>query len=152
MVELLAVIAVLLILFSFLIINTDILGNQKKARDTKRLTDLATLDRAISEFQLDNQAYPDTVSVLRVSNVLPDGGIAVENAGSGWISQDLTSYMSRLPTDPINDDVHRYSYIHNEATYEVNARLEYYLEKAQEDGGNDINVFEDGNNLLLISP
>lgn len=152
LIELLAVVAVVLVIFSILVFNIDIAGNKKKTRDTKRLADLAVLDRAINEFQLDSKSYPDSGSVLRSSHILPPGNTALENSASGWIAQDFSAYMSKMPTDPINDGDYHYAYFSNGSTYEINARLEYYLEKSQDDGGNDSEVFEDGNNLLLISP
>jgi len=152
LVELIAVVGVLLIITSVLLVNSDIIGNKKKARDTKRLSDLSVLDRAVNEYQMDTKVYPDTESVLRVSIILPTGNQQLENASSGWIDQDMSNYMSKIPTDPVNDATYHYSYLHNNSSYEINARLEYFSEKAQNDGGDDSAMYEEGNNLLLISP
>lgn len=151
-VELIAVMAVIAVLLSVSIVNFDILGNKKKARDVKRLSDIALLDRTISEYQADTKVYPDLASVLRISIVLPGGNTQLESATSGWISENLTNYTSRLPVDPINDQTYHYSYIHDNSGYEINARLENEANSMQNDGGNDATMYETGTNLLLISP
>lgn len=42
------------------------------------------------------------------------------------------------------------TYVHTNNSYELNVVLEYYLEKSQEDGGNDAAVYEIGNDLTLL--
>jgi len=151
-VELLAIVAVIAVLISVLIVNFDVLGNKKKARDVKRLSDIALLDRTISEYQMDNKVYPDMTNVLRISIALPSGNSQLETPVSGWIDENLANYTSKLPVDPINDQTYHYSYIHDNSGYEINARLETEIGQMQNDGGNDPTVYETGNNLLLISP
>jgi prepilin-type N-terminal cleavage/methylation domain-containing protein len=152
MIELIASIAVVLVLLSVLIANYDVLGNKKKARDVKRLSDLVQIERAVAEYQMANKVYPDLTGVLRISNVLPAGNSRVENSTSGWIDENLVDYLSKMPVDPINDQTYHYSYMHNSSGYEINARLESLTDQMQNDGGNDPTVFETGTNLLLISP
>jgi hypothetical protein len=57
-----------------------------------------------------------------------------------------------MPIDPINDPTYYYSYFQNGSGYELNARLEFSPDLMQNDGGNDPDMYEIGNNLLLISP
>lgn len=139
----------LIILSSILIINPA--EQRQRAKDEKRLSDISTLDRAINEFNIDNESYPDQSDVLRVSYLLPLGNEGpLENSSTGWIQQDLSTYLQKLPTDPVNDSQFFYSYQRDSNGYEINARLEYYLDMAQNDGGNDLNVYEVGNDLTTI--
>ncbi len=150
-IELVAVITLLLILTTLVVIFVDPVGHMKKSRDEKRLSDLSVIDRVISEFVLDNKRYPDQ-EILRKSNTLPAGSTDVAHANLGWIYDDLSAYNSMLPTDPLNDGDYYYSYFHNSTGYEINARLEILTDEMLNDGGNDLNLYEVGNNLNLISP
>ena len=72
--ELTIVVGVMLFLFTGFLIVLRPEERRREARDNKRLSDMATLDRAINEFLLDNGAYPDATSTVRTSDVLPSGG------------------------------------------------------------------------------
>jgi prepilin-type N-terminal cleavage/methylation domain-containing protein len=83
--------------------------------------------------------------------------------GSGWMPINLTtlntgSPVGNLPLDPVNSGVYYYAYAANTTnfTFEINAKLEslkysnnggFDLEST--DGGNDVNLFEVGNDPLL---
>lgn len=143
---------VVLLLGVIAVVNFDPVGKRKKATDEKRLSDIATIDRAISEFVMDHKYYPDQENILRKSTVLPVGAIQLNAANKGWIFDNLSSYISMLPTDPVNDANRYYSYIHDATSYELNAKLEILTDEMLDDGGNDPNAYEVGNNLLLITP
>ena len=96
-----------------------------RARDQKRLSDIVTLETAINEFRIDNGRYPE------LGELIPD-------------------YLSSIPEDPINDVVYFYNYAFTDFGYELNARLEYYQEYAQNDGGTDPEIYEVGNDLTII--
>ncbi|MBW6441750.1 type II secretion system protein GspG [Patescibacteria group bacterium] len=151
-IEMVVVLTLLLILIVLINVFVDPLSQMKKSRDEKRLTDMSTLDRAINEFLLDNGRYPDLEDNLRVSTTLPSGSLNLNNSNLGWIYDDLSSYLDKQPTDPINDSDYFYSYIQVGTGYEINAVLEYYIEAMVDDGGNDPSVYEVGNSLNLISP
>jgi len=123
----------------------------KKARDNQRLSDMNILDRTVSDYLLDNGRYPDQQNILRCSNVLPSGSSDLDTSNPGWIYENLSSYTERLPIDPLNTDIFRYCYFHDSAGYEISAKLEYYVEKMSEDGGDSVDFFEVGNNLNLIT-
>lgn len=153
LIELILVIGIILIFFSvsYLFLRPNVL--RAKGRDEKRISDVATLDRAINEFLIDNGFYPDFEDVVRVSTSLPAGnGGPLENVSSGWIDQDLSSYLSKLPTDPVNDAEYFYSYMHTGSVYEINAKLEYLneYELNSYDGGDDDSVYEAGNDLTVL--
>jgi type II secretory pathway pseudopilin PulG len=150
--EILVIIAVLGILFAVFAGNVHPEENRKKARDAKRLADLMTLDRAIIEYRLTNNVYPGAQDVLRVSTSLPPTSTELFNAKEGWIGADISEYSPKMPVDPTNDATYFYSYIHDKTSYELNAKMEIFLDTMINDGGNDPNMYEIGNNLILISP
>ena len=151
-VELVVVIAILLVLLTTVSIFVRPAEQSKKARDNIRLSDMSILERSISEFVLDNKRYPDQVNVLRMSTALPPGALGLQDSHGGWINDNLSRYNEKLPVDPINDSNFYYSYTHSDTGFELNAKMEYYIQKMAEDGGNDNNYYEVGNNLNLISP
>lgn len=151
-VELTAATAVIMVLLSVVLLAINVPEKQNKAKDVKRISDLSFLDSAINQYRMDNQGYPDTTSVLRTSTLLPAGNAQLQSSSSGWIGQDMSKYLSRLPTDPVNDATYYYSYIQNGSGYELDAKLEFLTDQMQNDGGNDPNMYEIGNNLLLITP
>ncbi len=151
-VEIILVITVILILLTTVFVFTNPTYFRSKSRDQKRLSDLQTLERIVTEFRLDNGAYPDTESVTRYSNVLPTGRTNLTDSRSGWIVADLIEYNTRLPIDPVNDDTYRYSYRHNDDVFELNTRLEVLNDLMSQDNGNDPNLYEKGSDLTLISP
>jgi len=151
LVELLVTISILMIVISsiFLLIHPD--EQQAKSRDNKRMTDITTLDRALSEYVLDHGAYPDAVNTLRTSTTLPQGQTGpLQNVSSGWIVADFSKYLSALPTDPINNVTYFYSYSHTNSGYELNATVEFYTTDAQNDGGNSATMYEIGNDLTIL--
>lgn len=150
--EMILVLAILALLFTISYKVMSPVTSRNKATDTKRISDISNLDRAINEYRLDAGNYPGTSDVLYLSNVIPAGSANVYSALSGWIPADLRGYLSKYPTDPVNDDTYRYKYTHNNSTYEISARLEQLLDEAGSDGGNDPQSYEIGSNLGLISP
>jgi len=151
LVELYIVMAIMVALFlaTYLILNPYTL--KQRTRDDKRLSDVNILDRAINEYFIDTATYPDIVNTLRKSNVVPVGSIGpVENATTGWINQNLSSYMVKLPVDPINDSTYYYSYKKSTNGYEIDVKLEYYTAYSLNDGGNDSNLFETGTDLTIM--
>lgn len=150
-VELVVTIAIMGILLTVMYGIFQPTEQRAKARDEVRLGNLTTLERIINEYAMDNKVYPDAEDITRVSNLLPGGNAGpLESITQGWIAQNLSSYAAKLPTDPINDDTYHYFYRHTLHTYEIDARLEYYTDKAQNDGGNDPNMYEVGNDLTVI--
>ncbi len=151
LVELAIVISIaIILLITFLVTNSA--ENISKSRDDRRLGDIVLLDQAINSYLLDKNSYPDDLNVLRTSISLPSGQSGpLENVSTGWIkATGLGSYMSRLPTDPLNNSTYLYSYKHTTNAYELDARLEFYTDKSQGDSGNDESLYETGNDLTII--
>jgi len=148
LVTVLGILGVLILTISLIVNPVEI---QQRGRDEKRLTDMSTLDRAINEYKLDNAAFPDALDTTRYSNVLPTGNSGpVTYAPDGWIDVDLSQYVVKLPVDPTNDDVYRYSYRHTQFTYELNAVLEFETAFMTSDGGDDNAFYELGNDLTIL--
>ncbi|OGC50123.1 hypothetical protein A2716_01505 [candidate division WWE3 bacterium RIFCSPHIGHO2_01_FULL_40_23] len=125
---------------------------QRKARDNVRLSDAVRLSSAIEEYVLNNESPPDEDDTMRYSNVIPEGNAGpVESSSSGWIVSDLSSYLTRLPIDPINDNTYRYLYQRSGSSYEVNVKLEYFTEKMEDDGGDNNGFYEVGTDLTIIN-
>lgn len=153
LVEIMVSVLIITILFFVATVVIRPVEMKKRARDERRLSDIVLLDRAIGEFLLDNTSYPGASGVLYKSTALPQGSSGpLENPASGWIKQNLSSYLTRLATDPINDETYFYSYKHTGTAYEINVGVEYHLEYAVNsfDGGNNDNVYEVGNDLTIL--
>jgi general secretion pathway protein G len=101
--ELLIVIIIIAILA--LLILPNVTNGPKKARDTKRKTDLVAIKNALEEYFADYSTYPSALSSL--------------TAGSSPL-------LSPIPTDPTN--VSPYSYVYtpgnSNTTYTLTACLE----------------------------
>ncbi len=124
---------------------------RQRARDEKRLSDMSTLENIINEFKIDNDRYPDTVDMLRESTALPSGNMGpLFDVTDGWIDANFSAFVNRLPLDPTNNASYHYYYQHNGYTYELNARLEYYSEYAENDGGNNPLLYELGDDLTIL--
>ena len=149
-IELTVVISLIIIVTVATLVFVNPTTNLAKSRDNKRLSDLETLDRVINEYRIDNGAYPDALGILRTSTSLPAGATSLQSSSAGWIEENLSVYTSKLPTDPKNNATYYYSYKHDITSYEINAVLEYYVVKSQNDGGNDTGKYEIGNNLTII--
>ncbi len=149
--EILVILSIFLVLFSVIMYTIDPVALKARGRDNKRISDLAVLERMISEFLISNGSYPDAIDTTRNSTVIPEGSAGpLENSTSGWIKQDLSVYEVKLPLDPINDATYNYKYRHNASGFELNTVLEYYTDKSASDGGNDPNVYEIGNDLTIL--
>ncbi len=152
LIEIVLAVAVILIISGAGLLAINPAEKRANARDTVRISDIETIERAVQEYLMDNGSYPDLAGTIRESVTLPTGNTSLDNSASGWIDTDLSKYMSRMPIDPINDATYKYSYYHTTSTYEINAVLEDITNLMLDDGGNDANVYEVGNDLTLISP
>ncbi|HNS71344.1 MAG TPA: prepilin-type N-terminal cleavage/methylation domain-containing protein [bacterium] len=154
LVELLVVIAIIAVLAGALLIGINPQALIQKSRDSKRLQDLDSLNKAL------------TIAIVEGEMLLADatgdssGSQAVN--GTGYVSYTvpvgktgLSRYISTLPIDPLNTAPNLYYYASSVAgNYELNTILEHpdNLVKMQVDGGNDPARFEVGTALTLMSP
>jgi len=139
LVELLVVIAIIAILAGgmFLVLRPATLF--AKARDSRRFSEIAELNKAIATAVIDQKFV--LVDVASPGN--PSTGSLV-STGGGWVfynpgsNGDLSSYISQLPKDPTNTGVLVYWYAATTSAWELNTILEApdNCSKAVNDGGN----------------
>lgn len=169
LIELLVVIAILSILATLIVLAINPAEAQRKSRDATRLSDLATMRKAIDLGIAEGLVLPGTVAAP-FSGV--SSGIRDASNTSNYLGMDLSKYLSVLPIDPrqtatvpttISDGTTQiaaggmvYSFKSNGKTYELNAYLESTDNApiAANDGGTSATTYEIGTNpgLTLISP
>lgn len=124
-----------------------------EARDTQRISDIRSLNVAISLYEaVIDQGIDCQNNKIYRSDI---GTRAVD--GTGWLSIDFTkipgggSPLTQLNIDPLNNSEFFYSYacVPETNVFELNTRLESkkYLDMMRNDGGDDPNVYEVGSNL-----
>jgi len=150
LIEFIVVTAIILMLATSVLIYTNPVENRKKARDQRRLTDIAQLREAFEEFRADNNVYPDIKNMVRYSNIVVTNGSNVSNASGGWLDENMTGYLNLLPIDPINTDGYVYTYVRDDLSFELDCKLEYYSETMKQDNGNNPDLYEVGDNLNLL--
>jgi general secretion pathway protein G len=131
LIELLVVISIVSLLSS--VVATGLTSARAKARDSKRIQELIQMRNALELYRTDNNDYP-----------LPNDGIGDQfqsysihdkwkntNGASGNFPAQLSPYLSKLPVDPINNDVpgfgsgaHFYWYYKYSTGYVLCAALE----------------------------
>lgn len=89
LIELLIVIAIIGLLATLAIIS--LTTAQRKARDTKRIADMKSIQTAVELYFSDNSAYPDP-------------------ADWSAFQTDLAPYISQIPVDPNNSSGTQYTY------------------------------------------
>lgn len=107
--ELIIVLAVLSVLAValFLIINPPEL--LRKARDAKRMADLATLNKALAHALANGEITLPSATVTGNSSTNPDLSVSsvAGTPASGWLGGfdgSLSSFISKLPKDPRNGE------------------------------------------------
>ena len=179
LIELLVVIAIVAILSAVVIITLNPAELLKQSRDSNRLSDLNTLNKALALFEVDvvggslgssSTVYvslPDTSATCLNLGLptLPAGyqyGCVTEanlrkTDGTGWIPVNLTEISSNtplgsLPTDPVNATSSGlyYTYVPG-GSYELTGLMESAKRKTEQarDGGPDPGMYEIGSNLSL---
>jgi prepilin-type N-terminal cleavage/methylation domain-containing protein len=163
LIELIVVIAIIAVLAGVVMVILNPAAILEKARDTKRMEDLDTLNKVIHLAVLDEEiALQNTSGVCPTcrSNALPSPEIQDIGGVTGWVKYEtigdigLGKFLPALPVDPLNNDDYHYSFASTETGWEINAKLEspdnqYAMET---DGGDDPNMYEMGTNLRIISP
>lgn len=160
LVELLVVIAIIAILAAVVVLIINPIELQKRARDATRLSDLATLQNAITVAAQENSSV--AWFLCNATDPAPnptcagdsDDANASNADGGGWVKIDLAGQeavkVPNLPLDPTNGacgtETCVYSYTANETDWEINAHLEstQYQDKEGADGGDDNAVYEVG--------
>ena len=169
LIELLVVIAILSILATLVVLAINPAEAQRKSRDTTRLSDMATLRKAIDLAVAEGGVLSGTIAVPFTGT---SAGSRDTTSASNYLGMDVSKYLSVLPIDPrqtatvattLSDGTTSiaagsmvYSFKSNGTTYELNSYLESTANAAvaQNDGGTSATTYEVGTNpgLSLISP
>ncbi len=171
--ELLIVIGIVAVLATVVFVVLNPVELLREARDAERLSELATINKAISLGILENSdlylgapntvyiSLPDASSTCANQSLpsLPGGWtyacVSTANLqkvdGSGWIPINFGSLkinpLSILPIDPINKANQGLYYTYVAGSWELNAQMESKVYQAG--GGKDI-VSNDGGNTTLL--
>ena len=166
LIELLVVVAILGVLAGVMILALNPAEAQRKTRDATRISDVATLRKAIDLAIAEGATLPGTVAA-------PVTGTSVGNRSSSdnvnnWLKMDVSKWVSVLPIDQRQNatDTTRltdgtttvaaggmvYTFVSNGDTYELNAFLESTDNSAvvANDGGNQSLRYEIGTNPGLV--
>lgn len=169
LIELLVVIAILGILATMVVLAINPAETQRKGRDATRLSDLATVRKAIDLAIADGKVLSGTVAVPFTGT---STGVRDASLLTNYVGIDVGKYLSVLPIDPrqtatdvtlLSDDTTQiaagamvYTFRSNGKTYELNAYIESTDNTAipANDGGTSATVYEIGTNpgLTLVSP
>jgi type IV pilus assembly protein PilA len=160
LVELLVVIAIIAILAAVVVLIINPIELQKRARDATRLSDLATLQNAITVATQENSSTAwflcNATDPTPATTCAGDSGDtdASSAGGTGWVKINLAGQAAvkvpNLPLDPTNGtcgtETCVYSYTANATDWEINAQLEstQYQAKEEGDGGDDDAIYEVG--------
>lgn len=168
LVELLVVIAILAVLTVAVVLVLNPGELLKQSRDAQRISDFATLKKAISLYlvgALSPAFGAGPIAMAGTTSTACFGMIGVCSIststavdGSGWIkvnfnelsaSTGFNSIITALPVDPTNNTTYHYVYGADAVNkyYELNAILESnkYAFRMVTDGGNSSTVYEVGN-------
>lgn len=169
LIELLVVIAILGILATLVVLAINPAETQRRGRDASRLSDLATVRKAIDLAIADGKTLSGTVAVPYTGT---SAGSRDASLATNYVGMNVSKYLSVLPIDPrqtatdvtlLSDGTTQiaagsmvYSFSSNGKTYELNAYIESSDNTAipANDGGTSATVYEIGSNpgLTLISP
>jgi prepilin-type N-terminal cleavage/methylation domain-containing protein len=152
LIELLIVVGIIAILATAVLLILNPAQLIAESRDAQRLSDLTSLNSAISYYLATATNTPSmgTQNRMTFSSVCPfTGGGCVLNTtttvdGNGWVGAKLNesqggSPLASLPLDPLQTATYYYAYApdDNNKRYEIDARLESikHRDKMTKDGG-----------------
>ncbi len=108
LIELLVVVAIVAVLSAVVI--TSMTSSRQKARDAKRISDLAQIQLALEQFFDKCRRYPN--------------GITLDSSNSNCSSLKLSTYISVIPKDPSSGASYEYGVDSNNLDYVLKATLE----------------------------
>jgi prepilin-type N-terminal cleavage/methylation domain-containing protein len=173
-IELLVVIGIIGILAVALLVTLNPTEAQRKARDSKRLKDAATL-QAIIEQNLNDGGDFNTCTPANTCKSSTAGSAESQPCSNNWLGENLCLYAQTIPTDPANNqsrtvivnvtqnnntytpttgtDTAEYFVGVSNADYEIMVMMESTsnAQKILNDGGNSAKFVEIGSNLNLIT-
>lgn len=109
-VELLIVIVIIGILAAITTVAYN--GIQQRARDSKRLQDVASIQKVLAIYKASTGSYPYASATQTAL-----GGWEASTDTAGTFMEYLSPYASQLPLDPTNDSTYAYKYFKYPAGY-----------------------------------
>lgn len=157
LIELLIVIGILSVLVVTILVTLNPSEAQKKARDTKRMKDLSTLQSIVQQYINDGNA-PICKSPENPSGCNSSGAgenVQSQNcASTNWVGVSLCRYSNTVPTDPSNNVQRTYisggtvaspTTANDNLYYQLKMEgSDYEIRVRQESKGNAGNVINDG--------
>ncbi|GIW69678.1 MAG: hypothetical protein KatS3mg101_0425 [Patescibacteria group bacterium] len=156
LVELLVVIAIVAILAGALLIAINPQSMIQKSRDSKRLSDIDSLVKAINLALADGEIT--LVATGNCTDCTSDTGDR-DLDGNGFVKYTiptgktgLSKFIPTLPIDPLNTSPNIYRYGSTLTDFEVNVVLEHVDNQAKmsTDGGNNNGAYEMGTSLTIL--
>jgi prepilin-type N-terminal cleavage/methylation domain-containing protein len=174
LIELLVVIGIIAVLAVVVVLVLNPTQLFAQARDAQRLSDMATLQRAINYVLSTTSSATPLSAMTRTEGVAANvacgftagcptaAGTAVYSTGNvttGWVGINFSlatggSPLATLPKDPTSDATYHYAYKSDATYYEVNGKLEstkYTVTTPvmANDGGDSASWYELGTSLTL---
>jgi prepilin-type N-terminal cleavage/methylation domain-containing protein len=149
-IELLVVVAIIGLLASFVLVFVD--SARAKSRDSKRIAEASTLQKAVEFYYNDRNEYPEATDWIKIEE---------DTDANGPFSQAMKTYLPVMPKDPLypkeeNGKVFSYQYKSTEDKQDYKLRVEletgiYASYEVYSGGGNKI-VYGEGPGIGIISP
>lgn len=156
LVELLVVISIISVLATIGVLMLNPLSLLARSRDSARLSDLKSLQKAIEIILYDPQFGGKGLCVSDG----PCAGISYAGSraadGTGWLPINFNQHPSlkipALAIDPLNNEDYFYEYLSDEKNFELNAILEsdQHVGQMERDSGDNNDRYEVGTSLFLI--
>lgn len=167
LIELLIVIGILSILVVTILITLNPAEAQKKARDTKRLKDIVTLQAIVQQWINDGKAPFCTTAIGVCTSDASSTNVNSDPCNNNWLGQNLCDYTNSVPVDPANNKqrtgltggnpatqtyTFRYFFGMRGSDYEIATRLESIsnVNAVTNDGGEDPDLVEVGSDLTIF--
>lgn len=120
LIEMLVVVSLIGVLTTLVAANLN--AARERARDTQRKSDLRTIETALRIYYQDYQAFPGSGSGGEISGC-GSGGTSICSWGGTW-TDSVTTYMNKIPKDPLPDQSYKYTVSADKESYEFDACLE----------------------------
>jgi prepilin-type N-terminal cleavage/methylation domain-containing protein len=154
LIELLVVIAIIGLLAGVITALLNPAEYIKQARDARRISDILSIQTAVTNALTTNYIQLITTSNCNTCNSI-DSSALID--GTGWVrfttvsGNGLGNYIPTLPIDPVNEGELMFSYYSDGNSFELNAKLESekYTDYMLNDGGKDNTLYERGFSLIL---
>jgi len=121
LIELLVVIAIIGLLATLAVVALQ--NAREKSRDAKRVSDIKQLQTALDLYFSDQNSYPVHAAITLGT----DGATDILCSDGGFVGAcdaEETTYMDRVPADPINTAPNQYIYDGAATTYTITFELE----------------------------